>query len=215
MHEPGGAGALERASIYLIRHGQTPGNARRVIQMPDTPLSERGIDQAERLARRLATGRIAGILSSDFARARMTTECLRAATGVEVVHDAVLRERSFGALRGTAYADLTVDPFAADYAPPGGETWEAFHARIDLAWRRIRDVADGTAGNLAVVTHGLVCASLALRHLELPDAGAPPARFRNASLTIVDARPPHRVRLLDCTDHLEEEGGPVSGRAPV
>ena len=40
-------------SIFLIRHGETLGNASRTVQLPDNPLSPRGITQAELLARRL------------------------------------------------------------------------------------------------------------------------------------------------------------------
>ncbi len=55
--------------IFLIRHGETLGNASGTVQLPDSPLSPRGLAQAERLARRLQSERISAILSSDFARA--------------------------------------------------------------------------------------------------------------------------------------------------
>ena len=56
-------------AIFLIRHGETLGNASRTVQMPDNPLSPRGVAQAERLARRLGHEGIALILSSDYSRA--------------------------------------------------------------------------------------------------------------------------------------------------
>ena len=40
-------------AIFLIRHGETPGNATRTVQHPDIGLSPRGLEQAERLAKRL------------------------------------------------------------------------------------------------------------------------------------------------------------------
>ena len=39
--------------IYLIRHGETALNANRTLQPAATPLSERGLAQAQRLAERL------------------------------------------------------------------------------------------------------------------------------------------------------------------
>ena len=36
-------------AIYVVRHGETPGNVNRVLQTPETPLSERGLVQAERV----------------------------------------------------------------------------------------------------------------------------------------------------------------------
>ncbi|MBI1735455.1 MAG: histidine phosphatase family protein [Candidatus Rokubacteria bacterium] len=189
--------------IFLIRHGETAGNAARVFQRPDIPLSPRGEAQAERLARRLATAGITRILSSDLARAAMTAEHLARATGVTVELDALLHERNFGDIRGTPYAELDFDPFDLGYTPPNGESWEVFHARVDRAWARVRALAAGD-GHLAVVTHGLVCRSLAARHLALPEGHGVPERWENTSVTIVDARQPWRVQLLNCCAHLDD-----------
>jgi len=188
--------------IFVIRHGETPGNAARVVQTPETPLSARGILQAELLSRRLAGEGIGRILASDLARAAMTAERLQTATGAPLDHDPLLQERNFGDLRGTAYADLDVDLFAPDYAPPGGEDWATFHARVDRAWASIREAAGSTRGHLAVVTHGLVCFSLVRNHFALPPGESVPMRFGNTAVTLVDGVPPWTVRRLNCTAHL-------------
>ena len=189
--------------LFLIRHGETAGNALRIVQRPDIALSPRGVTQAERLARRLAREGIARIVSSDFARAASTAEHVQRATGAPLSFEPLLQERNFGDLRGTPYAELEYDMFALDYAPPNGETWPLFHARVDRAWARVQELASGTGGGLAVVTHGLVCSSLAARHLILPEDAAVPERWENTSLTIVDGPAPWRVRLLNCVAHLE------------
>jgi probable phosphoglycerate mutase len=191
-------------AIFLIRHGETVGNASRVVQHPDSPLSPRGVAQAERLARRLAHDGIAHIVSSDFARAAATAERLHHATGVPLAFEPLLQERNFGDLRGTPYVELGFDMFAPDYAPPNGETWLAFHARVDRAWARLRELAAAADGHLAVVTHGLVCRSLAARHLILAAGATVPQRWENTSLTIVDSPAPWRVRLLNCIAHLDD-----------
>ena len=202
--------------LFLIRHGETVGNASRTVQLPDNPLSLRGVAQAERLARRLASEGIAHILSSDFARARTTAEHLQRVIGTPLSFEPLLQERNFGDLRGTPYADLGLDMFAPDYAPPNGETWPAFHARVDRAWARVQAVAAATHGRLAVVTHGLVCRSLAARHLLLPDGEVAPERWENTSLTIVDWPAPWRVRLLNCVAHLEDlDGAPLADSGAV
>ncbi len=194
-------------AILLIRHGETPSNAARVIQTPETPLSERGREQAERLARRLRGEGVAHILSSDLSRAVETSEALRAATGVRLELEPLLQERNFGDLRGTPYAELAQDLFGPEFYPPGGESWEVFHRRVDTAWDRVREIATATRGNLAVVTHGLVCHSLVSRHLANPAVHPELTGFANTALTIVEASPPWRVRLLACTAHLEAEHG--------
>lgn len=200
-------------TIYLIRHGETHGNAARIVQVPDIPLSARGIAQAERLASRLANAGITQIVASDLARARTTAEHLHRATGAPLTLDALLHERNFGDLRGTPYDDLGLDMFAEGYAPPNGESWESFHGRVDRAWAVVQAAAAQTDGHLAVVTHGLVCRSLASRHLLLQDGTDVPEKWENTSVTIVDAEAPWRVSLMNCIAHLDgfEAPAPDSG----
>ena len=190
-------------TIFLIRHGETDGNAARIVQLPDAPLSTRGIVQAERLARRLASEGIALILSSDLARAMSTAEHVQRATGAPVEHHPLLQERNFGDIRGTPYARLDFDLFGPDYAPPGGESWPMFHARVDRAWEWVQARAAGIAGPIAVITHGLVCRSLASRRVVLPAGEAVPERWENTSVTILDGPAPWNVRLLNSAAHLE------------
>lgn len=195
-------------AIYLIRHGETAGNASRVVQVPETPLSARGLEQAERLARRLREAGIGAILSSDLTRAAMTAERLGAATGLPVAHDPGLQERDFGDVRGRAYADLEregVELFGPDYAPPGGETWEAFHVRVAGAWARVLETASHAEGHLAVVTHGLVKHAVVSRHLPVVEgvAAGRIVPFANTALTHIEG-PPWAVRLLGCVAHLED-----------
>jgi probable phosphoglycerate mutase len=190
--------------LFLIRHGETEGNALRIVQHPHIPLSPRGLVQAERLARRLAAEGIAQIVSSDYARAVTTAEHLQRATGAPLVIEPLLRERNFGDLRGRPYTELGFDMFEPDYAPPNGETWPMFHDRVDRAWTRVQELAAAaTGGSLAVVTHGLVCRSLAARRLILADGEVAPERWENTSLTIVDWPAPWRVRLLNSIAHLD------------
>jgi len=190
-------------NIYLIRHGETAGNAAGVVQMPETPLSERGVGQAERLGQRLADHGIERILTSDYARASMTADAVQRATGAELeVHDE-LRERNYGDLRGRPYTEVGEYIMKEGYEPPGGESWEVFHARVDRAWQHVQDALARTRGDLAIVTHGLVCYSVMLHHVHLPQDETP-TRFGNTSLTVIDAEHPFTVRLLACVAHLED-----------
>jgi probable phosphoglycerate mutase len=199
-------------TIVLVRHAETAFNRDRIVQPADTPLSDRGRAQAARVATRLAGLGVRRIRSSDLARARTTTEAIAAATGAPVVFDPGLQERSFGAIRGTPYAELTVDIFGPTYVPPEGESWDEFHRRVGDAWSRA--VADAERfERVAVVTHGLVCYSLAGRHLVLPNAGVPIMRWGNASVTIVEGPDPWRVTVLDSTDHLADLDDPTGAPA--
>jgi probable phosphoglycerate mutase len=196
-----------RARILLIRHGETELNAKRVLQPPVTPLSERGVGQAERLARRLEDAGLLRIVASDLRRAEMTAEAIAARTRLALERDPDLAERSFGDLRGRPYASLDTDPFAPDYTPPGGESWEAFHARVDRAWARIVGLTRATPGPIAVVTHGLFCRSVVARLASLPPGIALESlRWRNTSLPVLEPQTTDRwhVTLLDDVTHLDE-----------
>ena len=188
-------------SIFVIRHGETDLNAARVVQLPGTPLSARGVAQADRVARRFAQAGIGRILSSDLTRADMTATHIATATGVPVEHDSLLRERDFGAIRGIPYADLGYDIFAPDYVPPEGESWDEFRTRVAAAWERVVRSAAATPGHLAVVTHGLVCHVILERHVHCAEPA--PASWPNTSVTEIDAAAPWTVRVLNCIAHLD------------
>src|ERR1700746_1518412 len=102
-------------TILLVRHGETDGNAARVLQRPDVPLNARGMRQAEQLARRLSAHGFVHILCSDLLRARMTAAPIAALSGVTVEENPLLQERNFGDLRGTAYDALLEDPFGPNF----------------------------------------------------------------------------------------------------
>ena len=189
-------------TILLVRHGETDGNAARVLQRPDVPLNARGIQQAAQLARRFSNGDFVHILCSDLLRARMTAEPLAARSGIAIEQSALLAERNFGDLRGTPYAALAENPFGPDFAPPNGEDWPAFHARVAEAFAFIVERRRGVPGTLVVVTHALVCRAVVERHAWLGDGVAAPERFDNTSVTVLHEHAPHAVSLINCTRHL-------------
>jgi broad specificity phosphatase PhoE len=213
-------------SIYLIRHGETASNRARIVQWPDTPLSERGIAQARLLGRRLADVGITRIVTSDMQRAHMTAAPIEEATGVPLSLDPDLRERFFGDHCGTPYEELTQrghDIFAPDHEPPNGESWAAFHARVDRAWENAGKLAASIDGHLAIVTHGLVCHSITARLVETHaslDPGSygrdgPPIRFGNTAVSVLTGPLPWRFELFACTAHLDDavadDGTALSG----
>lgn len=190
-------------SLLLIRHGETALNVARVLQPPATPLSERGIAQADALAGRLATMGVRAILSSDLPRTLRTAEAIAAATGAPIDTTPLLRERNFGDWRGRPYDSLGVDPLTTADAPPNGESAAAFEQRVAAAFALAVHRRAALDGALAVVTHGLVLRALLAGPLRLADGMLAPAHLGNTGLSIADAHPPHRVSLLNCTRHLD------------
>jgi len=190
-------------SLLLIRHGETALNVARVLQPATTKLSERGIAQAEALAARLARMEVRAILSSDLPRALRTAQAIAAATGATVELTPLLRERNFGDWRGLPYDDLALDPLTMAQAPPNGESAAAFAQRAATAFALAVRRRAALGGALAVVTHGLVLRALLSAHVRVADGMRAPAHLGNTSLSIVGARAPHRVSLLNCTRHLD------------
>lgn len=202
-------------TILVVRHGETDGNALRVLQRADVPLNARGMQQAEQLARRLSGHGFVHILCSDLLRAQMTAAPIASLSGIAIEETPLLQERNFGDLRGTPYADLAEDPFGPDFAPPNGEDWPAFHARVADAFAFIVDRRRSLNGTLVVVTHGFVCRALVERHALLPEGVVSPERFDNTSVTVLHEHAPHGISLLNCTRHLaasvemDRTGGPA------
>jgi len=192
-------------AIVLVRHAETALNAARTLQPFDTTLSERGLEQAARLAERvLRQWRPALILSSDAPRAWQTAEPIAARCALEILADPDLRERDFGALRGQPYDRLGVDPLTMDEAPPGGESRAVFHQRTMAAFDRVLERARMLAGaDLIVVSHGLwIRTVIETRfHAEAPDAA--PLVLGNTSVTLLAAGPPTQLLMAGCAAHLE------------
>src|SRR5262245_5563126 len=172
-------------TILLVRHGETDGNAARILQRPDVPLNERGMRQAERLAQRLSTDGFVHIVCSDLLRARMTAAPLAARSGIGIEESPLLQERNFGDLRGVPYAECAEDPVGPDFAPPNGEDWPTFHARVADAFAFLVSRRRSVNGALVVVTHGFVCRAVVERHARLSAGVVAPERFDNTGITVL------------------------------
>jgi probable phosphoglycerate mutase len=151
-------------NLYLIRHGEAYSNVERRIEGPlyCRGLTERGIAQAEALARRLATGEIPAdvVYASTLLRARMTAEIAAGALELPVHWDDDLHELRPGESDGWTFDELrerspTIRRFVNDqFAPiaPGGESWGTFQARVSAALERI--ITNHTGQHIIVVAHG-------------------------------------------------------------
>ena len=195
----------------VVRHGETDLNKARVFQPEHTPLSERGAQQARLVARRLKDLNVVKVLVSDYARTLETALHITSqlARPVAVETTALLRERSFGDFRGMRIEDVMRMPgvalFRADYEPPNGESWSAFHERAAKAWEWVlgharRDVKSAH-DVVVVVTHGLVLTAFARRIWR----AVPDKPFENTSVSVVSVDAPHRVSKLNCAEHLPHE----------
>lgn len=168
-------------AILLVRHGETEWNlVRRYQGWGDSPLTERGVAQAEAIGRRLRAlpeaERLA-VMASPLGRARRTAELIQAARGdaAPVRLDERLKEISIGAWDGLdreEIAALSPGIFDGDgryewyFRTPSGETYDEFAGRV-AAW--LTERGDGA---LIVVAHGIVTRVLRGLYADLPRAAA-------------------------------------------
>src|SRR5437868_12364336 len=101
--------------LYLIRHGQSAGNAEgRFGGHGPTPLSRLGEEQANKTAKVLAKEHISAIYSSDLHRAVQTAEPLAKLLNVPINTSPAFRERHVGVLEGLTF-DESRHKFPDDY----------------------------------------------------------------------------------------------------
>ena len=169
-------------AIYLIRHGETEDNiARRITGQGDSPLTERGREQAAgngRLLREIvpSLGNVT-FVASTLGRARATMELVLDAAGLrrdDFLTDARLMEANHGRWTGRTVTevyeerDREIERTGADsftWRWPGGESRADLLARVDAFLRTLeRDtVLVGHAGS-TIAARGLM---LGLPHAQI------------------------------------------------
>ncbi len=189
--------------LILLRHGETDWNRELRFQgHVDVSLNAIGLEQARRLAARLAGESAHHLYASDLLRARQTAQPVALQLGLPPVSDAALREQSFGRVDGMRVDEIQAQHpqawegwlrFDEDYGMPGGETTRQFHARVMDAVQRI--VAAHRGRTLVVVTHGGVldmiyrtARSLGLsgpRQSDIPNAGLNRVRVHDGGIDIL------------------------------
>ncbi len=165
-------------TIFLVRHGETEWNrARRYQGWSDSPLTARGIAQAEAIGHRLralpeADG--AEIVASPIGRARRTAEIVGECLGraAPLRFDERLREISLGSWDGLDRAEIRsrMGEKFAEYEwyfdTPDGERYDGFAGRIALWLEAAGD------GPVIAVSHGVVTRVLRGLYACLPRADA-------------------------------------------
>lgn len=88
-------------TFYIIRHGQTEWNLKKIIQgHKDSPLTEIGIQIAKQHAENLKNIQFDAIFSSDSLRTKQTADIIALERNIAVKTTQLLRERSFGKYEG-------------------------------------------------------------------------------------------------------------------
>jgi probable phosphoglycerate mutase len=203
--------------LLLIRHAQTEWNIQRRFQgHGDSPITEEGQTQLQRLKSRLAGVEFDVIYSSDLGRTIKTSQML---SGKKMVEEPRLRERGVGILEGLNLEQIMADHAEAFRAFRSGdkdhqiEGGESLQNALNRAWTFLEEMPEKHPGaELAAVSHAalirLICKQILGLALDAPNFFQIP----NTSLTQLIFSPKDRSWSLECladTTHLQSVFDPL------
>jgi len=200
-----------RTLLTLVRHGETSANIDGVWHgSTDTPLTERGHAQAQRVAdyvgemHRDATA----IYASPLQRARITAEAIGAALALEVRLEAALQEYDLGDWEGMTFAALQQEKqlfthmqTTPDYAPHGGESPSGAANRFSAALGSI--AARHPGERVVVVAHGGVL-SLGLAQILSGDYALFDRSMDNCAVSELSIGATTELISFNYTEHLDD-----------
>ncbi|TCS95050.1 histidine phosphatase family protein [Hazenella coriacea] len=196
--------------ITLIRHGETKWNKElRVQGHQNVPLSEHGIQQADRLGQYLKDQqKQSGYLySSDLLRARQTAERIASRHQLQVQTSHHLRERYCGEWEGRTVEELKqVYPDFDDIRLNGGKYGvESIEQMKERMQKFVLEIIEKHPGEpIWIVSHGMSLSSL-LTELTQGEVQIGNPRLFNTSFTHLIHHPEKGWQLHDLnqTPHLE------------
>ena len=203
--------------LLLIRHAQTEWNIQRRFQgHGDSPITEEGQEQLQRLKSRLAGLEFDVVYSSDLRRTMETSKML---SGKQRVKEPRLRERGVGILEGLNLEQIMAEHNEAFRAFRSGdkdhqiEGGESLQIALNRAWTFLEEMPEKHPGaELAAVSHAglirLICKQILGLALDAPNFFQIP----NTSLTQLVFSPKDRSWSLECladTTHLQPVFDPL------
>ncbi len=211
---------MKPVRLFAVRHGDTEfARELRFAGARDVPLTPRGRQQCEAVARALAGAFVAAVYASPLARARDSAAPIAAPHKLQVREEPAFREMAFGEWEGLTRADVALR-FPADFEawratphlvqPPGGERLDAVAARVTAGLSELCAEHDGQT--VVVVSHAIVTRLIVLAALGLgPDrlwsvdaspAGITEIEYQDNWVTV------HRMNTLIHLDGLDGEAAP-------
>jgi len=157
--EPAAETPRAATRIVLVRHGVTAQTGPLLSgRLPGIDLSEKGVEQAEHAAARLASLAVTAVYASPIERTTQTAQCIAARFGLPVIALDGVIEADYGEWTGGKIADLakTEEWKVVQVAPsrarfPGGESIREMQARVVGALDAV--VAQHPHETIVVVSH--------------------------------------------------------------
>ena len=198
--------------FLLVRHGLTEWNDVHKFQgSTDIPLSEAGLAQAEKTARRIEGWPVDVVYTSPLIRARQTAEVIAVRHHRDPIVMDDLTEVNFGSWEGSSFRKRLednddsllkwiADPFFN--TPPGAEPWDSIRRRTEQA---VNTALDSGHKHVVIVTHGGIMRALLVAFLGLDPHTVWKIKSSNCSLTGIEMRK-HETLMAFSNDilHLKE-----------
>jgi probable phosphomutase (TIGR03848 family) len=130
-------------TVILLRHGESTSNVGRTLagRAPGVALTERGREQAEGIAERLAVLPIDAIVRSPLLRCEQTVAPLAAKTGLEPVVEDGLVEVDYGDWTGRPLKELLAEPlWQVVQRHASGAVFPAGEGLADVQYRAVAAV---------------------------------------------------------------------------
>ncbi len=193
--------------LFVVRHGESIGNALGITQgHKDYDLSEKGIEQAKKLAERLKNEKIDYAYASDLKRAAKTAkEILKYHPKTKLILTEALREQKKGEFQGKSKEALFEAVKQAkvpynEFKVKGWEILESLTKRATNFFEEIKKKHENE--NILIVSHGGFITHFLLHILNKPLEAYKEVMPHNASLTVIDVKN-NKVEVLNCAKHLE------------
>ncbi len=134
-------------SIIFLRHGQAKNNIERILtgRTPGIPLTEKGIDQAEKAAKFLEHMNISAIYSSPIERARHTAEIVGKHNSLDVTIDDRLIELDMGKFTGVPYDEI--------FTSHGNVFMKFYNGELEIAHNGVETFSEVKKRVLGIVDH--------------------------------------------------------------
>ena len=134
-------------SIIFLRHGQAINNTQRILagRTPGVPLTEKGVDQAEKAAKFLEDMNISAIYSSPIERAKNTADIVGKHNSIDVRIDDRLIELDMGKFTGMPYDEI--------FSSHGNVFMKFYKGELEIAHNGVETFADVKKRVLGMVDH--------------------------------------------------------------
>lgn len=204
--------------IYFIRHGETLWNTLKIFQgSSNSPLTEKGREQARKLGERLKDTKFTNFYSSPMGRTIETSQLIIGDRDIKIETIDEFKEISVGEMEGVPrekfegdypkeFHNFFFNPKDYDPTPFKGETYASLLERVERGLKKITE-NHKDEDVIVVVSHGVTLKAIfkIIKNMSFEELGEVPVP-QNTSLSIVDYTDgKYTIEMFSDTAHLQKE----------